>query len=134
MEAPKSFRKRNAILSALRSTKCHPSAEMVYGILQQTEPDISLATVYRNLSLFKSQGLIQSLGTVGGAERFDGDTSPHVHFICTGCHCVTDLPGLSIPENLGVQAAQCVGGQVTDCQLTFSGLCGDCIQENTNEY
>ena len=84
METTKQFRKRNAILACLRGTTCHPSAEKLYQMLQQEHPDISLATVYRNLALFKSQGLIASVATVDGVERFDGNIEPHVHFICSG--------------------------------------------------
>ena len=58
METTKQFRKRNAILACLRGTTCHPSAEKLYQMLQQEHPDISLATVYRTLALFKSQGII----------------------------------------------------------------------------
>ena len=68
--ATKQFKKRNAILSCLRGTVLHPSAEMVHEMLREEHPDISLATIYRNLALFKSQGLIQSVGTVNGSERF----------------------------------------------------------------
>ena len=42
--ATKQFRKRNAILSCLRSTTSHPSAEMVHDMLQTNHPDISLAS------------------------------------------------------------------------------------------
>ena len=52
--ATKQFKKRNAILSCLRGTVLHPSAEMVHEMLREEHPDISLATVYRNLALFKS--------------------------------------------------------------------------------
>ena len=70
MEASsKQFRKRNAILSCLQRSKSHPSAEALYQDLRQEHPDISLATVYRNLALFRNQGIIRSLGTVCGAER-----------------------------------------------------------------
>ena len=79
METTKQFRKRNAILACLRGTTCHPSAEKLYQMLQQEHPDISLATVYRNLALFKSQGIIASVATVDGVERFDGNIEPHVH-------------------------------------------------------
>ena len=61
METSKTFRKRNAILHCLRSTTSHPSAEALYQLLQKEHPDISLATVYRNLALFKSQGLAVSV-------------------------------------------------------------------------
>ena len=124
----KHFRKRDAILSCLRSTESHPSADWVYERVKQEIPDISLATVYRNLNLFKEQGLIQSLGTVGGVERFDGNTAPHVHYICNDCGRVVDLHGLRVPEELNHAAEAESGGRVTACQLTFSGTCGNCSQ------
>ena len=125
----KQFRKRNAILSCLRCTHIHPSAEDIYRMLQAEHPDISLATVYRNLGLFKRQGLIQSLGAVDGIERFDADTRPHVHFICTGCDRVMDLPDLEPPISLSREAQARTGCQVDGCQLTFTGLCERCQAE-----
>ena len=95
----KHFRKRDAILSCLRQTTEHPSADWVYAKLKPEIPDLALGTVYRNLSLFKDQGLITSLGTVGGVERFDGNTAPHVHFICTNCHRVWTSHRSKSPKN-----------------------------------
>lgn len=126
----KQFRKRNAILACLRQSNQHPSAEALFAQLKPEFPDLSLGTVYRNLSLFKQQGLINSLGTVNGVERFDGITAPHVHFVCTGCGCVMDLPGVQAPEALCSAAAANSGGRVDGCQLTFSGLCRDCLANN----
>jgi len=127
MEATtKQFRKRNAILECLRSTVAHPSAEMVHEMLQAEHPDISLATIYRNLSRFRSQGLIQCVATVRGVERFDANTNPHVHFICSGCDAVIDLPEVEMPKSLGSNAESHAGFRVDGCQLTFTGLCGQC--------
>lgn len=122
----KHFRKRDAILSCLRGTTSHPSADWVYNQLKSEHSDISLATVYRNLSLFKQQGTIASLGTVNGIERFDGNTDPHVHFICTSCAGITDLMDMQIPQALCTEASGMTGGQVKDCQLSFSGICREC--------
>ena len=127
--AAKQFKKRNAILACLRQTRLHPSAEMVYEMLRPDFPDISLATVYRNLSRFKSEGLIQSLGTVNGIERFDADTHPHVHFICCGCDAVMDLPQMEIPENLSEEAEEISGCRIQECRLTFTGLCEKCASK-----
>lgn len=125
--ATKQFRKRNAILECLKSTDQHPSAETVHEMLQAEHPDISLATVYRNLALFKKQGLIQSIGTVNGIERFDANTDPHVHFVCTGCDAVLDFPQVEVPTSLGTNAEKQTGCQIAGCQLTFTGLCQNCI-------
>ena len=125
--ATKQFRKRNAILECMRSTQAHPSADMVYSMLQENHPDISLATVYRNLSRFRSQGLIQCVATVRGTERFDADTQPHVHFICSSCDAVIDLPEIQVPQALSASVEQTSGCHPNSCQLTFTGLCPDCF-------
>lgn len=129
MEAAKQFKKRNAILACLQGTTSHPSAEMVYEMLQKEHPDISLATVYRNLARFKSQGLVTSVATVRGVERFDAMTHSHVHFICTGCDAVLDLPQMEIPLSLNEEAEKTSGCHVQDCRLTFTGLCGRCASK-----
>ena len=130
METPKkNFKKRTAILSFLRQTKDHPSAEMVFNHLKQEIPDLSLGTVYRNLSMFKAQGELISLGTVNGVERFDGNVEPHVHFICNGCDAVTDLPQIQVPEELNQQVIKETGGTVNVCNLTFNGYCRDCKEK-----
>ena len=127
--AVKQFRKRNAILACLQGTTSHPSAEMVYEMLQKEHPDISLATVYRNLARFKSQGLVSSVATVHGVERFDAMTHPHVHFICCSCDAVMDLPQMEVPESLTMEAEEISGCHVQDCRLTFTGLCEKCAKK-----
>ena len=122
----KQFRKRNAILEVLRGTDSHPSAEMVHEMLQKEHPDISLATVYRNLTHFKNQGLITSVATVKGVERFDANTNPHVHFICSNCDAVIDLHQIPMPRSLDGEIHSSSGCKVENCQLTYTGLCGNC--------
>ena len=129
VQSTKYFRKREQILAYLKDTKSHPSAEMVFARLKLEIPDLSLGTVYRNLSLFKQQGVIASLGTVNGVERFDYNTAPHVHFICSECDRVLDMHTVQVPGALLETAAQASGGQVECCQVTFTGLCGDCLQK-----
>lgn len=127
MEAnTKQFRKRNAILECLRSTHTHPSAEMVHDMLRQEHPDISLATVYRNLTYFKNTGLAVSVATVSGVERFDANTEPHVHFICTNCDAVIDLHQIPMPRSLDGDIQSSTGCRVESCQLTYTGRCGNC--------
>ena len=122
----KHFRKRDAILEYLRQTDAHPSAETVHAGLKATIPDISLGTVYRNLALFKQQGLIQSLGSVQGIERFDGNVEPHVHFICTECGKIQDLHQMQVPQDLSDEAERLSGARIRQCQLSFSGECEEC--------
>ena len=132
MEATsKNFKKRNAILSYLQHTNAHPSAETIYTDLKAEIPDLSIGTVYRNLKLFQQQGLVSSIATVHGVERFDANTAPHVHFICEGCDAVIDLHKLSTPQSLCAEAENSIGCSVCGCQLSFTGKCRTCLDAQT---
>ena len=124
----KHFRKRDAILEYLRGTNAHPSAETIYTDLKQQIPDLAMGTVYRNLTHFKQQGLVSSVATVNGVERFDANTDPHIHFFCNGCDAVIDLMEMQIPDSLKSVAEADYGGQVADCHLSFTGICEDCLK------
>lgn len=126
----KQFRKRNAILACLRQSKAHPSAEDIYHLLQQEQSDISLASVYRNIKLFKEEGLIISVGTVNGIERLDGRVDPHVHFACSVCGAVEDVPDVEVPESVSKAAEGCLGCRVDDTRLVLTGVCKKCIQKS----
>ena len=129
---PKNFRKRNAIYECLMASKAHPSAETIYTQLKTDIPDLSLGTVYRNLNYFKEQGKAISVATVHGVERFDGNTKPHVHFICNDCAAVIDLEDMAVPQALTTAAERSVGGKIAECQLSFTGTCKNCINKINN--
>lgn len=124
----KHFKKRDAILHCLQCSTAHPSAESIYAQLKPQIPDLAMGTVYRNLNLFKEQGLVTSVATVRGVERYDGNTCPHVHFVCTHCGAVTDLHEVQVGPELNAAATGACGGRVESCQLTFTGLCRECYQ------
>ena len=54
-------RQREAIKSFLMTRYDHPTAETVYLNIKEEFPNISLGTVYRNLSLLSDIGEIQKL-------------------------------------------------------------------------
>jgi Fur family peroxide stress response transcriptional regulator len=119
-------KKREAILCALRGTTEHPSAETIYSRLKPQHPDLSLGTVYRNLSFFIEHGDIISVGTVNGQERYDGNPVPHVHFICEECGRVIDVGIPDILEGLYESVEKAAGVRVTGHSAVFTGLCGAC--------
>ena len=124
----KQFRKRNAILACLRQSEAHPSAEEIYHSLQKEHSDISLASVYRNLKLFKDEGLIVSLGSVNGVERLDGRVDSHAHFMCTSCGAVMDVPEVEVPQSVSHAVAQSLGCRVDGTRLVLTGICKTCNQ------
>lgn len=119
-------RKREAVLNCLRSTTTHPSADWVYQQLKQEYPDMSLGTVYRNLSQCKQRGEIVSVGFIGGFERFDARVTPHEHMVCRDCGSVEDVFDLELPEDLDRQVSARTGGQIDSHALVFYGRCARC--------
>lgn len=84
-------RQREVITSILMNTTSHPTAEAVFLKAKEQLPDISLATVYRNLREMKRLGNINTVICGDDKEHFDGDTSPHAHLFCKHCAAVEDV-------------------------------------------
>ena len=87
-------RQRKVILEELKKLKCHPTATELYEAARSRIPKISLGTVYRNLELLASNGIIKKLEFSGAEARFDGNTSKHYHARCIHCGRVDDVCGL----------------------------------------
>ena len=83
-------RQREAILSVLRSTDTHPTANWIYTKVRETIPNISLGTVYRNLLDLSNSGEIICIDVGDGSLHYDGDIFPHLHLCCKNCNSVTD--------------------------------------------
>jgi Fur family peroxide stress response transcriptional regulator len=120
-------RKREAIMEAIQSTRCHPTAQWVYEQLKPRIPDLSLGTVYRNINLFMREGRLISVGVLNGEEHFDAFTAPHPHFVCERCGKVFDLPCPC--GEAPVSFAEDTGGFLPDFRKTvFYGICPECAE------
>ena len=80
MPALKYSRQRESIKRFLMSRYDHPTADTIYLHVREEFPNISLGTVYRNLSLLTELGEIIKI-TTDGPDRFDGNVKPHSHFL-----------------------------------------------------
>lgn len=128
MATLKHSKQREMIKDFLMSRKDHPTADVVYMNVRQQNPNISLGTVYRNLTLLADIGEIQRLRLGDGVDHFDADISKHYHFICGHCGKVIDLEMEDIDLVMGI-AGQRFKGSITSHTTYFSGLCEDCLKE-----
>ena len=123
----KHSRQREAIRENLMGRYDHPTAETVYLDIKEEFPNISLGTVYRNLSLLSDLGEIQKIATGAGPDRFDGNPKPHCHFQCRKCFSVLDIP-FENQTDLNALAAKHFPGIIEGNSIQFYGLCPDCIE------
>ncbi|MBR6770889.1 MAG: transcriptional repressor [Lachnospiraceae bacterium] len=126
--ALKYSRQREVIKAFLYNTDKHPTADDVYVNIRKQYPNISLGTVYRNLTLLSDMGEIKRLRVGDGIDHFDADTSPHNHFICSECGCVIDLKMENI-DYITEAASKNFGGQIVGHTTYFYGYCEDCCNE-----
>ena len=84
-------RQRDAILTYVKGSVEHPTADMIYKTAREIDANVSLGTVYRNLKLLADEGEIITLETEDKRLHYDGDVSRHSHFICNDCGKIIDL-------------------------------------------
>ena len=128
MATLKYSRQRESIKEFLRNRTDHPTADVVYENMKLIYPNISLGTVYRNLSLLADLGEIKNLSSFAGADHFDGRTERHCHFMCTRCERIMDLESEGIHHIMEL-AGENFGVKITDYSARFFGLCEDCLRE-----
>ena len=73
-------RQREDLLSILKNSKSHPTAEELYNSIKEKIPSVSRGTVYRNLKDLVDEGYIIKISMAGGADRYDYIHKKHNNF------------------------------------------------------
>ena len=122
---------RHAILEYLINSMSHPTADEIYKALEGKFPNMSVATVYNNLRVFRQVGLVKELTYGDSSSRFDFTTHHHYHVICEGCGKIVDFqyPGLDEVEHF---ASHVSGFRVSHHRLEIYGLCPDCSKKESH--
>jgi Fur family peroxide stress response transcriptional regulator len=111
---------RIAILDYLDGNRSHPSAEDIYRAVAKKFPTISLATVYNTLSALEKRGHLLKLTIDPSKARYDPNTFPHHHLICTLCKTIANVDThypLALPDT---------NFEVTGSHVEFHGTCPKC--------
>jgi len=116
---------RIAIMDYLLTHRTHPSADVVYSDLSGTMPTLSKTTVYNTLKLLAEHGAALMLTIDENNVCFDGDTSPHSHFLCKKCGKIFDLPMPSTVKD--VMQMESDGHIITELHYYYKGTCRYCL-------
>jgi len=116
---------RCQIYALLAKAEDHPDAERILELVRKNIPRVSLDTVYRNLRTLEEHGIIQKVGAIGYRTRFDANTKPHHHFVCTRCGLIRDfsseeLDGFVPPDEVTGM------GTVDSIYVELRGICRTC--------
>ena len=121
-------RQRELVLDTVRQNPRHLTADEIYTILKVGNPELSLGTVYRNLSTLAAAGEIKKLSMPGQGDRFDGNVQDHCHFYCHSCRRVLDLE-TDILELITERVTDATKVKITGKHLLFEGTCADCNED-----
>jgi Fe2+ or Zn2+ uptake regulation protein len=136
-------RQRQRLLAALRATAAHPTAAELHAALLPELPQLSLATVYRNLEVLVSEGQVEPVASQaprraqraggerslsGPALRYDANLEPHHHFNCEACGRIQDVE-FTPPRHLLVRLRRDHALEASRVRIDFYGLCTDCRAE-----
>lgn len=119
---------RALVLEAVRAMHTHPTSAEVYDVVREEHPNISRATVYRNLAVLSDMGEILHIRVPGGADRYDFRRDCHYHGVCRGCGAVCDVE-MPAGFDLAGNVSDAHGFAIEDHALVFSGLCEECARE-----
>lgn len=118
-------KQRELILNAVRDNTVHPTADYIYDYLKKDNPNLSLGTVYRNLSQLVNHGFIQKVSIPGFPDRFDGNISEHNHMICEICGNIQDIQCDTL-RNIPNVISDELDLEITSCNVILQGICKNC--------
>ena len=116
-------------MSVMQETGRHLDAKELYRRASERDPNISLATVYRNLRLFKEQGLINERH-LGQARCYYEikHLGEHQHLVCQACGQVIEFES-SLIRKLVAEVRRKNNFSVTGVELYLEGYCHKCKDE-----
>lgn len=121
---------RRVIFQELAARHDHPTAEELHMSLREQLPELSLATVYKNLHIFARLGLARPVPTPDGKARFDAGIVRHHHLRCVQCGSIVDLVGPGLDLEVPKRLVEQTGYLLLDAEVQLSGLCPTCQKDN----
>lgn len=132
LEGRRHTEQRELILEILKGSKGHLDADEVYHRARQRSPGISLSTVYRNLRVFATLGLVEQR-QFGSRFFYEAATrARHHHLMCLSCGRIFEFE-CSSTEGLKSRISQEEGFKVTEADVRLAGYCPDCQQRLSDD-
>lgn len=123
-------KQREVVMNVLQNTKSHPTVNWIYEQARLQIPNISLGTVYRNLTELNREGMIAEIPVSDGCQHFDADISNHIHFHCLSCGAIYDCPAVN--DSLNDYIEKTLDCSVRSEKRLFEGICRECLSLNKN--
>lgn len=115
----------------------HLSAEELYFILKEINPEIGLATVYRTLDIFYDLKILEKITFGNGIAKYHLRqkliSGMHHHLICIKCHNIKTVQNDIFNKLIKYVNAE-YDFEVQDNTIAIYGTCKECKLEENNNY
>ncbi|MCD7969613.1 MAG: transcriptional repressor [Alistipes sp.] len=118
-----------SVLEYLYTDRRHPTADDIFNALGREKPELSRTKVYTILEILSKLGAVKVIQIDKYTTVYDGDTTPHGHFICSKCGEVFNV---AIPGNVSSVIDLPAGSALNEVQLLCIGECKHCRSKNIN--
>lgn len=99
----------------------HLDIDELYAKITNNYPYISLATIYKNISIMVENGILNEIKIGGTKTKYELLTTSHAHFICIECKKMED-----IHLNVDCILEGFKEGSVTSVNVLIYGTCNAC--------
>jgi Fur family peroxide stress response transcriptional regulator len=114
---------RSVILQQINKSG-HIDIDTLYAYVKNQFPNISLATLYKNINAMLEKTILKEVKITGIKTKYEITKDEHIHTICNNCGKVEDL--FIDTKNIN-QAIQNQSDFIIDkCDMNFFGICKDC--------
>lgn len=116
---------RLEIFREIAASNEHPDVETVFRKVRERIPTLALDTAYRTFAVLEREKALARVSLFSDKARFDPNTEPHHHFVCTRCGLVRDFyneqtGNFRIPETVKSW------GAVDTVYIELRGICRAC--------
>ncbi len=101
----------------------HATSEQLIEYINSKYEKISLATIYRNLTVLLDEKKIKKV-KVGKIDVYETIKARHYHYQCKSCGEIIDVLPNELPLDLNIKSV--CNENVDDCDLVLYGVCHNC--------
>ncbi len=120
---------RTLLLKIIQEAQGHLDAPELFRLARETDPRISLSTVYRTLTMLKEMGLVNELHFAEEHHHYEvKPPAEHFHLVCLGCGQVIEFES-PLTEQLKAELTARHGFTITSTAIDLAGYCSECRQQ-----
>lgn len=114
---------RIAILEEIEAAG-HIDIDALYEILRISFPNISLATVYKNVNQMYELSILEVIKVPNHKQQYEISKEPHIHLACDSCGSVMDMDNCI--DELMNSAESGSGYRLNHSTVVLNGICPSC--------